>query len=90
MLTILFTFNCLTCFAVNTSGVMWSCIRFRSVLDLFVFFSPCLLGIWHCYWEYKTLSRAPCANMTFSDISLHTDFSIYLHLSQTWLIFSML
>uniref|UniRef100_A0A7N6BW98 Choline transporter-like protein n=1 Tax=Anabas testudineus TaxID=64144 RepID=A0A7N6BW98_ANATE len=47
-------------------------------------------GIWHCYWEYSTLSRAPCANMTFSDIRLHTDFSVYLHLSQTWLIFMIL
>uniref|UniRef100_A0AAQ6IBR0 Choline transporter-like protein n=1 Tax=Anabas testudineus TaxID=64144 RepID=A0AAQ6IBR0_ANATE len=35
-------------------------------------------GIWHCYWEYSTLSRAPCANMTFSDIRLHTDFMILL------------
>ncbi|KAF3691006.1 Choline transporter-like protein 5-B Solute carrier family 44 member 5-B [Channa argus] len=47
-------------------------------------------GIWHCYWEYCRLSKAPFANMTFSDISLHTDFSIYLHLSQTWLIFMIL
>nr|XP_046247293.1 choline transporter-like protein 5-B isoform X2 [Scatophagus argus]XP_046247294.1 choline transporter-like protein 5-B isoform X2 [Scatophagus argus] len=44
-------------------------------------------GIWHCYWEYSTLSRKPGANITISDIGFHTDFSIYLQLSQTWLIF---
>ncbi|XP_042337660.1 choline transporter-like protein 5-B isoform X4 [Plectropomus leopardus] len=44
-------------------------------------------GIWHCYWEYSTLSGKPGANVTISDIGFHTDFSIYLKLSQTWLIF---
>ncbi|XP_033477999.1 choline transporter-like protein 5-B isoform X6 [Epinephelus lanceolatus] len=44
-------------------------------------------GIWHCYWEYSTLSGKPGANVTISDIGFHTDFSIYLQLSQTWLIF---
>ncbi|XP_068447433.1 choline transporter-like protein 5-B isoform X2 [Clinocottus analis] len=44
-------------------------------------------GIWHCYWEYSTLSMEPSANITISDIGIHTDFSIYLQLSQTWLIF---
>ncbi|XP_068175377.1 choline transporter-like protein 5-B isoform X4 [Antennarius striatus] len=44
-------------------------------------------GIWHCYWEYSTLSGKPGANITISDIGFHTDFSIYLKLSQTWLIF---
>uniref|UniRef100_A0A8C4EGJ5 Choline transporter-like protein n=1 Tax=Dicentrarchus labrax TaxID=13489 RepID=A0A8C4EGJ5_DICLA len=44
-------------------------------------------GIWHCYWEYSTLSGKPGANVTISDIGFHTDFSIYLELSQTWLIF---
>ncbi|XP_055364491.1 choline transporter-like protein 5-B isoform X2 [Betta splendens] len=46
-------------------------------------------GIWHCYVEYSMLSRTPHANMTLSDISFHTDFSVYLHLSQTWLIFTI-
>lgn len=50
----------------------------------------CLPGIWHCYWEYRTLSGKPGANVTISDIGFHTDFSIYLQLSQTWLIFSTL
>lgn len=68
---------------------MWSCNIWRSVLNS-PLFSLCLSGIWHCYWEYSMLSRAQYANMTFSDIHLHTDFSVYLHLSQTWLIFSML
>ncbi|XP_069378280.1 choline transporter-like protein 5-B isoform X1 [Paralichthys olivaceus] len=44
-------------------------------------------GIWHCYWEYSFLSGKPGANVTISDIGFHTDFSVYLHLSQTWLIF---
>eukprot|EP00064_Thunnus_orientalis_P011903 superscaffoldBa00001768_g11935 len=47
-------------------------------------------GIWHCYWEYSMLSGKPGANVTISDIGFQTDFSIYLQLSQTWLIFSML
>ncbi|XP_034003424.1 choline transporter-like protein 5-B isoform X4 [Trematomus bernacchii] len=44
-------------------------------------------GIWHCYWEYSNLTRKPGANVTISDIGFQTDFSIYLQLSQTWLIF---
>uniref|UniRef100_A0A7N8XRN7 Choline transporter-like protein n=1 Tax=Mastacembelus armatus TaxID=205130 RepID=A0A7N8XRN7_9TELE len=44
-------------------------------------------GIWHCYSEYRALSKKSGANMTISDISIHTDFSIYLQLSQTWFIF---
>ncbi|KAM7388355.1 hypothetical protein PAMP_024533 [Pampus punctatissimus] len=44
-------------------------------------------GIWHCYWEYSTLIGKPGTNVTISDIGFQTDFSIYLQLSQTWLIF---
>ncbi|XP_056270280.1 choline transporter-like protein 5-B isoform X2 [Pseudoliparis swirei] len=44
-------------------------------------------GIWHCYWEYSTLRGKAGANVTISDIGFHTDFSIYLQLSQTWFIF---
>ncbi|CAN9500504.1 unnamed protein product [Ophioblennius macclurei] len=44
-------------------------------------------GIWHCYWEYSNLSGKPGSNVTISDIGFHTDFSIYLQRSQTWLIF---
>ncbi|XP_038572017.1 choline transporter-like protein 5-B isoform X2 [Micropterus salmoides] len=44
-------------------------------------------GIFHCYWEYSSLSGKPGANATISNIGFHTDFSIYLELSQTWLIF---
>uniref|UniRef100_A0A669C7C3 Choline transporter-like protein n=1 Tax=Oreochromis niloticus TaxID=8128 RepID=A0A669C7C3_ORENI len=47
-------------------------------------------GIWHCYWEYSNLSRKPGSNVTITDIGFHTDFSIYLQQSQTWLIFSKL
>ncbi|KAG7514794.1 choline transporter 5 isoform X2 [Solea senegalensis] len=47
-------------------------------------------GIWHCHWEYRSLSRKPGANVTISDIGFHTDFSVYLHLSQTWLIFMII
>lgn len=45
-------------------------------------------GIWHCFWEYRSLSGKPGANVTISDIGFQTDFSVYLQLSQTWLIFS--
>uniref|UniRef100_A0A665UQD9 Choline transporter-like protein n=1 Tax=Echeneis naucrates TaxID=173247 RepID=A0A665UQD9_ECHNA len=44
-------------------------------------------GIWHCYWEYSTLRGKPGTNVTISDIGFHTDFSIYLKISETWLIF---
>ncbi|XP_008297699.1 choline transporter-like protein 5-B [Stegastes partitus] len=44
-------------------------------------------GIWHCYWEYSSLSGKPGSNVTITDIGFHTDFSIYLQRSQTWLIF---
>lgn len=49
-----------------------------------------LSGIWHCYWEYSNLSRKPGSNVTITDLGFHTDFSIYLQQSQTWLIFSKL
>ncbi|TNN69234.1 Choline transporter-like protein 5-B [Liparis tanakae] len=44
-------------------------------------------GIWHCWWEYSTLRGKAGGNVTISDIGFHTDFSIYLQLSQTWFIF---
>uniref|UniRef100_A0A8D0A911 Choline transporter-like protein n=1 Tax=Sander lucioperca TaxID=283035 RepID=A0A8D0A911_SANLU len=44
-------------------------------------------GIWHCYWEYSSLSGKPGTNITISDIGFHTDLSIFLQLRQTWLIF---
>ncbi|XP_022065800.1 choline transporter-like protein 5-B isoform X4 [Acanthochromis polyacanthus] len=44
-------------------------------------------GIWHCYWEYSSLIGKPGSNVTITDIGFHTDFSIYLQRSQTWLIF---
>lgn len=56
-------------------------------LIIFGVIAAVAFGIWHCYWEYATLTGKPGANVTISDIGFHTDFSIYLHLSQTWLIF---
>ncbi|XP_073332474.1 choline transporter-like protein 5-B [Pagrus major] len=56
-------------------------------LTIFGVFGALNYGIWHCYWEYDTLIGKPGADVTISDIGLHTDFSIYLQLSQTWLIF---
>ncbi|GAA6235019.1 choline transporter-like protein 5-B [Lates japonicus] len=47
-------------------------------------------GIWHCYWEYSDLSGKSGANVTISDIGFHTDLSVYLQLSQTWLVFMIL
>ncbi|XP_055077360.1 choline transporter-like protein 5-B isoform X1 [Periophthalmus magnuspinnatus] len=44
-------------------------------------------GIWHCYWEYSTVSKTPGSDMTISEIGFQQDFSVYLNLSQTWLIF---
>ncbi|MGH0147833.1 UNVERIFIED_CONTAM: hypothetical protein FKN15_048053 [Acipenser sinensis] len=46
-------------------------------------------GILHCCWEFSTLRGKPGADVTISDIGFQTDFRVYLQLSQTWLIFSM-
>ncbi|CAJ1060384.1 choline transporter-like protein 5 isoform X1 [Xyrichtys novacula] len=56
-------------------------------LIIFGVIAAVAFGIWHCYWEFITLSGKPGANVTISDIGFITDFSIYLQLSQTWLIF---
>lgn len=50
-------------------------------------FSPHLEGIWHCYREFSLLRDIPGADVTITDIGFHTDFHVYLQLSQTWLIF---
>uniref|UniRef100_A0A8C1ZZS3 Choline transporter-like protein n=1 Tax=Cyprinus carpio TaxID=7962 RepID=A0A8C1ZZS3_CYPCA len=47
-------------------------------------------GIWHCYWEYSTLKGKPDSDITISDIGFQTDFRVYLQLSQTWLIFTII
>uniref|UniRef100_A0A6Q2XE68 Choline transporter-like protein n=1 Tax=Esox lucius TaxID=8010 RepID=A0A6Q2XE68_ESOLU len=49
----------------------------------------CVLGIWHCYWEFSTLKgkRHLDSDVTISDIGFQTDFRVYLQLSQTWLVF---
>ncbi|KAK7888905.1 hypothetical protein WMY93_024465 [Mugilogobius chulae] len=44
-------------------------------------------GIWHCYWEYSTVSTKPGSDLTISELGFQQDFSVYLSLSQTWLIF---
>uniref|UniRef100_A0A8C5D178 Choline transporter-like protein n=1 Tax=Gadus morhua TaxID=8049 RepID=A0A8C5D178_GADMO len=45
-------------------------------------------GIWHCYWEFSSLRGNSDADVTLSQIGFQADFSIYLQLSQTWLVFS--
>uniref|UniRef100_A0A4W5MBD3 Choline transporter-like protein n=1 Tax=Hucho hucho TaxID=62062 RepID=A0A4W5MBD3_9TELE len=45
-------------------------------------------GIWHCYLEFSLLRQQPGADVTIVDIGFQTDVTVYLHLSQTWLIFS--
>uniref|UniRef100_A0A8D0A9C2 Choline transporter-like protein n=1 Tax=Sander lucioperca TaxID=283035 RepID=A0A8D0A9C2_SANLU len=95
MLPTCFTFYFLTYLAVSSSVVMANCGRFRFVLPccilscllFFLSVSLCLPGIWHCYWEYSSLSGKPGTNITISDIGFHTDLSIFLQLRQTWLIF---
>uniref|UniRef100_A0A8C8HBX4 Choline transporter-like protein n=1 Tax=Oncorhynchus tshawytscha TaxID=74940 RepID=A0A8C8HBX4_ONCTS len=44
-------------------------------------------GIWHCYLEFSLLRQQPGADVTIVDIGFQTDVTVYLHLSQTWLIF---
>ncbi|KAM9474759.1 choline transporter-like protein 5-B [Clarias gariepinus] len=46
-------------------------------------------GIWHCCWEYVTLRGNPDADVSVTDLGFQTDFRLYLQLSQTWLIFTI-
>ncbi|KAM8841166.1 choline transporter-like protein 4 [Spinachia spinachia] len=41
-------------------------------------------GIWHCYWEYDNYKNA---SATISNIGFTTNFSVYLHVQETWLAF---
>uniref|UniRef100_A0A8C5D9J1 Choline transporter-like protein n=1 Tax=Gouania willdenowi TaxID=441366 RepID=A0A8C5D9J1_GOUWI len=45
-------------------------------------------GIWHCYWEYSSLSGTPGSNVTIPEIWIQADLKIYLQQRQLWLIFS--
>ncbi|TRY83218.1 hypothetical protein DNTS_014152 [Danionella cerebrum] len=56
-------------------------------LVIFVAIAAVGYGIWHCYWEYSSLSGKPDSDIPISDIGFQTDFRVYLQLSQTWLIF---
>ncbi|KAG5279019.1 hypothetical protein AALO_G00105230 [Alosa alosa] len=47
-------------------------------------------GIIHCYLEYAALKGTPGADVTIRDLGLQTDFSVYLHLRQTWLAFMII
>uniref|UniRef100_A0A4W4FF75 Choline transporter-like protein n=1 Tax=Electrophorus electricus TaxID=8005 RepID=A0A4W4FF75_ELEEL len=47
-------------------------------------------GILHCYMQYDSLKGQPGANITIKDLGLQTDFSVYLHLQQTWLAFMII
>uniref|UniRef100_A0A8C5D4J4 Choline transporter-like protein n=1 Tax=Gouania willdenowi TaxID=441366 RepID=A0A8C5D4J4_GOUWI len=47
-------------------------------------------GIWHCYWEYSSLSGTPGSNVTIPEIWIQADLKIYLQQRQLWLIFSTL
>ena len=71
------------------------CMYFVLVVNLllpFHIFLTCppspLPGIWHCYWEFSSLRGNSDADVTLSQIGFQADFSIYLQLSQTWLVFS--
>ncbi|XP_061086859.1 choline transporter-like protein 2 isoform X2 [Conger conger] len=44
-------------------------------------------GIFHCTMEYVRLKGQPGADVTIKDLGLLTDFSVYLHIRQTWLAF---
>lgn len=69
-----------------TPTFLWTFQRTDGVIMFFL--CVCLPGIWHCFWEYQSLSGNGDPNVTISDIGFHADFSIYLQLSQTWLVFS--
>ncbi|KAL0993018.1 hypothetical protein UPYG_G00102240 [Umbra pygmaea] len=44
-------------------------------------------GIFHCSMEYVNLKSEPGSNVTLKDLGFQTDFSVYLHIRQTWLAF---
>uniref|UniRef100_A0A3B5LM84 Choline transporter-like protein n=1 Tax=Xiphophorus couchianus TaxID=32473 RepID=A0A3B5LM84_9TELE len=48
-----------------------------------------ILG-WRCYKEYVLLLEKPDTNVAISDIGFQTDLSIYLEMSQTWLVLILL
>ncbi|XP_062855679.1 choline transporter-like protein 5-B [Trichomycterus rosablanca] len=44
-------------------------------------------GVVHCFWEYSRLKGDAHADVTISDLGFQMDLSVYLQLSQTWLVF---
>ncbi|XP_056608537.1 choline transporter-like protein 2 isoform X2 [Triplophysa dalaica] len=44
-------------------------------------------GIGHCSYKYITLKDTPGANVTLQQIGFQPDFTVYLHIRQTWLAF---
>uniref|UniRef100_A0A674D825 Choline transporter-like protein n=1 Tax=Salmo trutta TaxID=8032 RepID=A0A674D825_SALTR len=44
-------------------------------------------GIVHCSMEYVSLKSEAGSNVTLKDLGFQTDFSVYLHIRQTWLAF---
>ncbi|KAJ7992695.1 hypothetical protein DPEC_G00281350 [Dallia pectoralis] len=44
-------------------------------------------GIFHCTMMYVSLKSEPGSNVTLQDLGLQADFSVYLHIRQTWLAF---
>lgn len=48
----------------------------------------CTTGIFHCSMEYVSLKSEAGSNVTLKDLGFQTDFSVYLHIRQTWLAFS--
>uniref|UniRef100_A0A6Q2Y4E4 Choline transporter-like protein n=1 Tax=Esox lucius TaxID=8010 RepID=A0A6Q2Y4E4_ESOLU len=44
-------------------------------------------GIFHCSMEYVSLKSEPGSNVTLKDLGFQTDFTVYLHIRQTWLAF---
>ncbi|XP_034046571.1 choline transporter-like protein 2 isoform X2 [Thalassophryne amazonica] len=47
-------------------------------------------GIFHCYMEYASLKGEPGANVTLQELGFQTDFTVYLHIRQTWLAFMII
>ncbi|XP_047213576.1 choline transporter-like protein 2 isoform X1 [Girardinichthys multiradiatus] len=47
-------------------------------------------GIFHCYMEYAHLKGEPGANVTLKELGFQTDFTVYLHVRQTWLAFMII
>nr|XP_057904688.1 choline transporter-like protein 2 isoform X2 [Doryrhamphus excisus] len=69
-------------------------LRFLAGIMVWVIIALVILvlgyGIFHCYMEYASLEGKAGADVTLQELGLQADFTIYLQLRQTWLVFMII